>query len=337
MGVFIIGEAGVNHNGDINLAKKLIDIAIEAKVDAVKFQTFKTEKIVGKFAKKADYQNENTNTNENQYDMVKKLELSFDEFKELKKYCDERNIIFISTPDDTDSVDLLAKMNVPCIKIGSTEVTNLEYLKYIAKKNIPIILSTGMSTLGEVEKALDAIYSTGNRNVKLLHATTDYPTKEEDVNLNAMLTTKEAFKVEVGYSDHTLGNEAAVAAVAMGAKVIEKHFTIDKNMDGPDHKASMEPEELKEFVKAIRKTEKLLGNGIKSPTEREKSMMNDIRRSIVAGKDLKKGTVLTRNILEFKRPGTGLKPEFIELIVGRKINRNIQEDELIKLEDLDFI
>lgn len=337
MGVFIIGEAGVNHNGDINLAKKLIDIAIEAKVDAVKFQTFKTEKIVGKFAKKADYQNENTNTNENQYEMVKKLELSFYEFKELKKYCDKRNIIFISTPDDTDSVDLLSEMNVPYIKIGSTEVTNLEYLKYIAKKNIPIILSTGMSTLGEVEKAINAIYSTGNKDIKLLHATTDYPTKEDDVNLNAMLTLKGAFKVDVGYSDHTLGNEAAVAAVAMGAKVIEKHFTIDKNMEGPDHKASMEPEELKEFVKAIRKTEKLLGNGIKEPTERERSTMKDIRRSIVAGKELKKGTVLTRNILEFKRPGTGLKPEFVELIVGRKINRNIQEDELIKLEDLDFI
>lgn len=334
MGVFIIGEAGVNHNGDINLAKKLIDIAIEAKVDAVKFQTFKTEKIIGKFAKKADYQNENTNTNESQYDMVKKLELSFNEFKELKKYCDERNIIFVSTPDDKDSVDLLSEMNVPYIKIGSTEVTNFEYLKYIAKKNIPIILSTGMSTLGEVEKALDAIYSTGNKNVKLLHATTDYPTKEEDVNLNAMLTMKEAFKVEVGYSDHTLGNEAAIAAVAMGAKVIEKHFTIDKNMEGPDHKASMEPEELKEFVKSIRKTEKLLGNGIKSPTEREKKIIKDVRRSIVASRNLKKGTILTRNMLEFKRPGTGLYPEFIDFVIGKQIKRDIQEDEVIRLEDL---
>ena len=334
MGVFIIGEAGVNHNGNINLAKKLIDIAIEAKVDAVKFQTFKTEKIVGKFAEKAEYQNENTTTNENQYDMVKNLELAFEQFKELKKYCDEKNIIFISTPDDTDSVDLLAKMNVPCIKIGSTEVTNLEYLKYIAKKNIPIILSTGMSTLGEVEKALNVIYSTGNRNVKLLHATTDYPTKEEDVNLNAMLTMKEAFKVDVGYSDHTLGNEAAVAAVAMGATVIEKHFTIDKNMDGPDHKASMEPEELKEFVKAIRKTEKLLGNGIKGPTDREKKIIKDVRRSIVASRNLKKGTVLTREMLDFKRPGTGLYPEFVDFVVGKGIKRDIQEDEVINIDDL---
>jgi len=334
MGVFIIGEAGVNHNGDINLAKKLIDIAIEAKVDAVKFQTFKTEKIIGKFAKKADYQNENTKTNESQYDMVKKLELSFDEFKELKKYCDERNIMFISTPDDTDSVDLLANMKIPYIKIGSTEVTNLEYLKYIAKKNIPIILSTGMSTLGEVEKALNAIYSTGNKNIKLLHATTDYPTREEDVNLNAMITMREAFKVDVGYSDHTLGNEAAIAAVAMGATVIEKHFTIDKNMDGPDHKASMEPGELKDFVKAIRKTEKILGDGIKGPTDREKKIIKDVRRSIVAGRNLKKGTILTIDMLEFKRPGTGLYPEFVDFVVGKEIKRDIQEDAVIKLEDL---
>lgn len=334
MGVFIIGEAGVNHNGDINLAKKLIDIAVEAKVDAVKFQTFKTEKIIGKFAKKAEYQNENTKNNESQYDMVKKLELSFDEFKELKEYCDKRNMMFISTPDDTDSVDFLADMEVPYIKIGSTEVTNLEYLKYIAQKNIPIILSTGMSTLGEVEKALDAIYSTGNNNVRLLHATTDYPTKEDDVNLKAMVTMREAFKVEVGYSDHTLGNEAAVAAVAMGAAIIEKHFTIDKNMEGPDHKASMEPAELKEFVKAIRKTEKLLGNGIKGPTDREKKIIKDVRRSIVAKNSLKKGTVLTKDMLEFKRPGTGLYPEFIEFIIGRTIKRDIEEDELIQLEDL---
>ena len=242
--------------------------------------------------------------------------------------------MFISTPDDTESVDLLADMRVQYIKVGSTEVTNLEYLKYIARKNIPIILSTGMSTLGEVEKALGAIYSTGNKSVKLLHATTDYPTKEDDVNLNAMLTMREAFKVDVGYSDHTLGNEAAIAAVAMGATVIEKHFTIDKNMEGPDHKASMEPEELKRFVKAIRKTEKLLGNGIKGPTDREKKIIKDVRRSIVASRNLKKGTLLTRDMLEFKRPGTGLYPEFIEFIIGKKIKHDIQEDEVIKLEDL---
>ncbi len=334
MGVFIIGEAGVNHNGNIDLAKKLIDIAVEAKVDAVKFQTFKTEKIIGKFAAKADYQNENTSSRESQYEMVKKLELSFESFRELKRYCDEKNIMFISTPDDTDSVDLLAEMQVPFIKVGSTEVTNLEYLKYIAQKKLPIILSTGMSTIGEVEKALEAIYSAQNSNVILLHATTDYPTKETDVNLKAMVTMREAFKIDVGYSDHTLGNEAAVSAVALGAKVIEKHFTIDKNMEGPDHKASMEPNELKDFVNAIRKTEKLLGNGIKQPTKREKNMLKDVRRSIVAAKKLEKGTVLSKDMLEFKRPGTGLKPELIDLVIGRKLQRDLEEDELITIDDL---
>lgn len=336
MGVYIIAEAGVNHNGDINLAKKLIDVAVEAKVDAVKFQTFKTEKIVGKFASKAEYQIENTGEEESQYDMVKKLELSYDDFRELKKYCDERNITFISTPDDPESVDLLVELNVPLIKIGSTEVTNLSFLRYIAKKNLPIILSTGMSTLGEVEKAINAIYSAGNKNVTLLHATTDYPTLMDEVNMNAMVTMKEAFKVEVGYSDHTIGNEAAVCAVALGAKVIEKHFTLDKSMDGPDHKASMNPKELKSYVQAIRKTELLLGDGIKKPTEREKSILKDVRRSIVAGISLNKGTVLTEDVVEFKRPGSGLKPEYLNMIIGKKLKRNILEDELILLHDIEF-
>lgn len=336
MGVYIIAEAGVNHNGDINLAKKLIDVAVEAKVDAVKFQTFKTEKIVGKFAKKADYQMENMQVEESQYDMVKKLELSYDDFKELKDYCDKKNITFISTPDDAESVDFLVNLNVPCIKIGSTEITNLEYLKYIAEKKLPIILSTGMSTLGEVEEALNSIYEVGNKEVTLLHATTDYPTVEQEVNLKAMDTMRKAFNIEVGYSDHTLGNEAAIAAVALGAKVIEKHFTLDKNMEGPDHKASMDPKELIAYVDSIRKTEKLLGDGIKKPTEREKIIMKDVRRSIVASEDLKKGTVLTRENLEFKRPGNGLKPGNINLILGKKVNRDIKSDELINLEDLYF-
>lgn len=334
MGVYIIAEAGVNHNGDIKLAKKLIDVAVEAKVDAIKFQTFKTEKIIGKFAQKASYQSENTGGEESQYDMVKKLELSFDEFRDLKKYCDEKNIVFLSTPDDSESVDLLVELKVPFIKIGSTEITNIEYLKELARKNIPLILSTGMSTLGEVENALDAVYSENNYSVTLLHATTDYPTKEEDVNLRAMVTMKEAFKVEVGYSDHTLGNEAAVAAVAMGAVIIEKHFTLDKNMEGPDHKASLEPGELKDFVRAIRNGEKLLGNGIKAPTKREKEIMKDVRRSIVAAKDLAEGTVLTKNMITYKRPGTGIKPELAEFILGKQLKRSIMEDECITFEDI---
>ena len=252
MTVFIIAEAGVNHNGSIELAKKLIDVAKKANVDAVKFQTFKTEKIIGKFADKAEYQKENTGNSETQFEMVKKLELSYEEFKELRNYCNEKGIIFLSTPDDDDSLEFLVNLGVDMIKIGSTEVTNLPYLKKIAQKNIPIILSTGMSTLGEVEKALNAIYDEGNKNVTLLHCTTDYPTSYEDINLRAMETLRNAFKTNIGYSDHTLGNEAAVAAVALGAKIIEKHFTLDKNLEGPDHKASLDPQELEKFVETIR-------------------------------------------------------------------------------------
>lgn len=334
MSVFIIAEAGVNHNGDINLAKKLIEAAKEANVDAVKFQTFKTEKIVGKFADMAEYQKENLEKKESQYEMIKKLELSYEAFKELKQYCDENNIMFLSTPDDEDSLDFLVDLKVPMIKIGSTEVTNLDYLKKIARKSLPIILSTGMSTLGETETALDIIYKEGNKNVTLLHATTDYPTQYEDVNLKAMSTLKSAFNVPVGYSDHTLGYEAAVAAVTMGAVVVEKHFTLDKNMEGPDHKASLEPQQLKEFVKKIRNTELLLGDGIKKPSEREKSIITAARRSIVASYDLNKGSIITKEMLQFKRPGNGIKPEMSDILIGRELKRDIKEDEVIKWEDI---
>ncbi|GKU26934.1 N-acetylneuraminate synthase [Clostridium folliculivorans] len=334
MGVYIIAEAGVNHNGDIHLAKRLIEAAKYAGADAVKFQTFKTEKIIGKFAQKAEYQVENTGSAESQYDMVKKLELTYDQFTELRDYCIQKEITFISTPDETDSLDYLADIGVPLIKIGSTEVTNLKFLKEIARKKLPIILSTGMSTLGEVELAINTIYSEGNREVTLMHATTDYPTMAEDVNLKAMITMKDAFKVPVGYSDHTLGNEAAVAAVALGAVVIEKHFTLDKNMEGPDHAASMTPEELKSFVYAIRTTEKLLGDGIKKPTKKEERTIEAARRSIVASRDLEAGMVLTENMIEFKRPGTGLKPEFIKFVLGRKLKNSLKEDQLITLDDI---
>ncbi|SHK01328.1 N-acetylneuraminate synthase [Tepidibacter formicigenes] len=334
MSVFIIAEAGVNHNGKIELAYDLIDKAVEAGADAVKFQTFKTEKIIGKKADKAQYQKENTEQTESQFEMVKKLELSYDDFTKLKKYCESKNIMFLSTPDDIDSLNFLCDLGVNYIKVGSTEVTNIDYLKEIAKKQIPIILSTGMSTLGEVEKALDAIYSEGNRDVTLLHATTDYPTNYEDVNLNAMVTLKNAFKVNIGYSDHTLGYEAAIAAVTLGAVIIEKHFTLDKKMEGPDHKASLNPSELKEFVKSIRNTEALLGKGIKKPTNRELKIMDQVRRSIVASKELKKGTILTKDMFEFKRPGNGIKPEFIDILVGRTLKRDLTEDEPIKWEDI---
>lgn len=334
MSVFIIAEAGVNHNGNIELAKKLIDVAKEAKVDAVKFQTFKTEKIVSRSAEMAEYQKENLKTQESQYEMIKRLELSYDSFKELKQYCEDKNILFLSTPDDEDSLDFLVELQVEQIKIGSTEVTNLNYLRKIAKKNLPIILSTGMSTLGEVEAALTTIYEEGNKNITLLHATTDYPTAYDDVNLRAMSTLKNAFNIPVGYSDHTLGYEAAIAAVTMGAVVIEKHFTLDKNMEGPDHKASLNPEELKEFVVKIRNTEKLLGDGIKKPTKREKEIIEVARRSIVASYDLKKGSIITEEMLEFKRPGNGIKPEMVEVLIGRALKRDVKEDEVIKWEDI---
>jgi N-acetylneuraminate synthase/N,N'-diacetyllegionaminate synthase len=334
MSVFIIAEAGVNHNGDIGLAKKLIDIAVEAKVDAVKFQTFKTEKIVGKFAEQADYQKKNIGNKESQYDMIKKLELSFESFRELKKYCDEKGMLFLSTPDDEDSLEFLVGLGVPTIKVGSTEITNIKYLKKIASKQLPIILSTGMSTLGEVEKALQAIHEENNYDVTLLHATTDYPTDYSDVNIKAMVTLREAFHTTVGYSDHTLGNEAAVAAVTLGAKVIEKHFTINKDMEGPDHKASLSPEELKSFVNAIRNTELLLGNGVKRPTSNEKSIMNAARRSIVAARSLSKGSIITEEMFEFKRPGNGIEPEHLSILIGRELKRDLKEDEIIKWEDV---
>lgn len=334
MSVFIIAEAGVNHNGDINLAKKLIDVAKEANVDAVKFQTFITEKVVGKFAKKPEYQMENTGKAESQYEMVKRLELSYGDFIELKRYCDEKKIVFTSTPDEVESLDFLIKLGVPLIKIGSTEVNNLKYLREIAKRMLPIVLSTGMSNLGEVENALNTIYEEGNTDVTLLHATTNYPAAYEDVNMRAMVTLRDAFKVKVGYSDHTIGNDAAIVAVALGATLIEKHFTLDKRMVGPDHRASMNPEELKSFVKAIRNTEIILGDGIKAPTKGEISIMKEVRRSIVVTRQVRAGTIITKEIIDVKRPSSGIKPEFYNMILGRTLKRDLQEDEPILWEDI---
>ncbi|MCW7999959.1 N-acetylneuraminate synthase, partial [Clostridium sp. cpc1] len=259
---FIIAEAGVNHNGNIDIAKKLVDAAVEAGVDAIKFQSFKAGNLVTKSAKKAEYQKETTG-NGNQFEMLKKLELSYKEHIILKKYCEEKGIMFISTPFDFESADLLEKLNIPLYKISSGDLTNIPLLKYIAKFNKPMIVSTGMANLGEVEIAVNAIKEGGNDKITLLHCTSNYPTACEDVNLNAILTLKNAFKLPVGYSDHTIGIEIPIGAVAMGTKVIEKHFTLDKNMEGPDHRASLEPNELKEMVKNIRNIEKAFGNGIK--------------------------------------------------------------------------
>lgn len=332
MSVFIIAEAGVNHNGDINLAKKLIDIAVESGVDAVKFQTWKTELLVTQEAIQAQYQSENTGKEESQYEMLKKLELSYDDFRELKNYCDKKNILFISTPDEFESADFLSQLQ-DIFKIGSGELTNIPFLKHIGKYGKKIILSTGMGTLGEIEKALFSLINAGTKkeNITLLHATTMYPTPMNEVNLNAMLTIKNAFNIKVGYSDHTMGIEIPIAAVALGAKVIEKHFTISRNMDGPDHKASLEPQELKQMVESIRNIEKAMGNGEKTPQKSEISNKKVVRKSIVANREIKKDEILSEENLTTKRVGSGLSSELWDEIIGLKANYEFQKDEPIRL------
>lgn len=328
---FIIAEAGVNHNGDINIAKKLVDKAKEAGVDAIKFQTFKADNLVTKQAPKAEYQKQATGDG-SQFEMLKKLELSLEDHIALKKYCEEKGIMFISTPFDFESVDLLEKIDVPLYKVSSGDLTNLPLLNYIANKNKPIILSTGMSNLGEVEEAVETIFQTGNDRLVLLHCTSNYPTAYKDVNLRAMLTMKEAFKLPVGYSDHTIGIEVPIAAVALGAKVIEKHFTLDRNMAGPDHKASLEPDELKILVKSIRNIETAMGDGIKRCNKSEEKSKFVSRKSIVAKHDIKKGQVITQDLIVYKRPASGLPPKFVKYILGKKARAEIRKDEVIDFE-----
>ncbi|MBO8161754.1 MAG: N-acetylneuraminate synthase [Thermosipho sp. (in: Bacteria)] len=332
---FVITEAGVNHNGDIELAKKLVDIAVEAGADAIKFQTFKAENVVTKNAPKADYQIKNTKSNESQYDMIKKLELSEEEFRELYRYAKSKGIIFLSTPFDFESADFLEDLGVPAFKVSSTDLTNLPFLEYIAEKGKPIILSTGMGTLGEIEEAINTIKDVGNEDIVLLHCITSYPVKFESLNLRTIQTLKEAFKLPVGFSDHSLGIYAPIAAVALGAVVIEKHFTLDKNLPGPDHKASLNPEELKEMIKWIRLIEKALGDGIKRPTPKEIEIRKVARRSIVAKVDIPKGATITKNMITFKRPGTGLPPKYYKEIIGRRARRDIRADELIYWWDVE--
>ena len=328
--VFIIAEAGVNHNGDINIAKKMIDVACECKVDAVKFQTFKAENLVSKKASKADYQIKNTNSNEEtQFEMIKSLELDIDTHRELIEYCNKKNIMFLSTPFDLESIDLLNDLGVKIFKIPSGEITNLPYLERISKLNKKIILSTGMSNLEEIGEALKILKSNGNNEIVVLHCNTEYPTPMEDVNLSAMNTIKETFNVDIGYSDHTLGIEVPIAAVAMGAKVIEKHFTLDKSMEGPDHKASLEPNELKEMVKSIRNIEKAIGNGIKAPSPSEKKNISIVRKSIVANKEIKKGDILTEENIAVKRPAGGISPMKWYDILGTVATKDYKEDDLI--------
>jgi len=329
--VFIIAEAGVNHNGSIELAYKLIDIAVESGADAVKFQTFKAENVVSKNAQKAEYQKQTTDASESQFDMIKRLELDIDAHKKLIDYCQEKNIMFLSTPFDHESIDLLNELQLQIFKIPSGEITNLPYLRYIGSLNKKVFLSTGMSNLGEVGDALNILINAGTSkdNITVLHANTMYPTPMEDVNLNAMLTIQKEFAVAVGYSDHTLGIEVDIAAVAMGASIIEKHFTLDKGMEGPDHKASLEPEELKAMVSAIRNIEKALGSNEKILSPSEEINLNIARKSIVASCPIRKGELLSEKNISTKRPGTGISPMNWDEIIGVVATKDYQTDEAI--------
>lgn len=332
MSVFIIAEAGVNHNGDIKLAKKLIDIAVEAGVDAVKFQTWKTELITTKDAPQAEYQIENTGIDESQFDMLKKLELSYGDFRELKLYCDNKNILFLSTADEKVSAEFLKELQ-DVFKIGSGEITNIPFLRYIGSISKKIILSTGMSTLGEIEIALNTLLSAGikKEDIILLHVTTQYPTPMKEVNLKAMITLRDAFKMKVGYSDHTMGIEVPIAAVALGAKVIEKHFTLSRDMEGPDHIASLEPGELKDMVQSIRNIEIAIGNGLKKPSESEKRNILVVRKSIVASRKILKGDVFSEENITVKRPGTGISPTRWEEVIGKLAIKDFKLDDFIEL------
>ncbi|RAZ44673.1 N-acetylneuraminate synthase [Campylobacter hyointestinalis] len=329
--VFIIAEAGVNHNGSLELAKKLIDEAVVAGADAVKFQTFKAELCISKNADKAEYQKQTTDKNESQFDMIKKLELNEYAHTELIKYCKIKNIMFLSTPFDLQSVDLLNGFGLEIFKIPSGEITNLPYLRKIASLNKKVILSTGMANLGEIEAALEILTKNGTakENITVLHANTEYPTPFRDVNLKAMLTIRGAFGVKVGYSDHTPGIEVPIAAVALGATVIEKHFTLDKTMPGPDHKASLEPSELQSMVKAIRNIEIALGDGIKKASSSESKNKPIARKSIVAKCDIKKGDLFSESNLTIKRPGSGISPMRWDEVIGLRATRDYKEDELI--------
>ena len=334
--VTIIAEAGVNHNGSIEIARQLVDKAVEAGVDIIKFQTFKSEKLVSRSARQAEYQKKNIGkkSDDSQLSMLKKLELSEQDHKNLMTYCKQKGIKFFSTAFDMDSIEYLHSLNLGLWKIPSGEVTNYPFLKRIASYNERTILSTGMCDLQDVRAAVDALYNNGlsKENLTLLHCNTEYPTPFEDVNLKAMDALRKEFGVEVGYSDHTKGFEVPIAAVALGASVIEKHFTLDRNMEGPDHKASLEPDELKAMVSAIRNIEKAIGgDGTKHVSESELKNITIARKSIVAACDIKAGETFTEQNLTVKRPGNGISPMRWEEVIGTKAIRNFAEDELIEL------
>jgi N,N'-diacetyllegionaminate synthase len=327
----IIAEAGVNHNGDLELAKKLINVAADAGVDYVKFQTFKADKIVTQSAEKAQYQKNATGATESQYEMLKKLELTDEMHHELFEYCQNSSVQFLSTGFDIESVDFLLGLGQQLIKVPSGEITNLPYLRHIGLRQLPVILSTGMSTMEEIGDALSVLTSTGLTKdmITVLHCTTEYPTPMQEVNLRAMQSIQEQFGVTVGYSDHTIGIEVSVGAVALGASVIEKHFTLDRTLPGPDHKASLNPHELRAFVHAIRNMDIALGSDTKTPTASEAANRTVARKSIVASCDIQKGDMFSENNITTKRPGTGLSPMNWDRVIGSKATRNYSPDEEI--------
>ncbi len=329
--VCIIAEAGVNHNGSYDLALKMIDEAKAAGVDYVKFQTFVPEKLVSRFAEKAEYQKETTDSTESQLSMLKKLSLTQDDFIKLKEYCDSLKIGFISTPFDLESLDFLESLDMDFWKVPSGEITNLPYLERIAKTGRKVIMSTGMCDIDEINAAVNVLEKNGTKDIVLLHCNTQYPTPYDDVNLLAMNSIKEKTGKTIGYSDHTVGIEVPIAAVALGATVIEKHFTLDKTMEGPDHRASLNPKELKAMVSAIRNIEKSVGNGIKEASESEKENKSVARKSIVASRDIAEGEELTEDNITVKRPGNGINPMRWYEVIGTKAIKSYKEDELIQL------
>lgn len=333
--IYIIAEAGVNHNGDMNTALQMIDAAKKCGCDCIKFQTFQTDALVTKSAKKAEYQVENTKSKDSQYNMLKKLELTYSDFGILKQHCEETGIDFMSTPFDEASVDLLEKLGVSVYKMSSGDITNKRLLEYVADKKKPIIVSTGMCTMEEVREAISWIEARGNRDITLLHCTSNYPAPYDEVNMNAMLAMDREFPYPVGYSDHTKGIVIPVMAAAMGAVVIEKHFTLDKNMEGPDHKASLDITELADMVEAIRNVEKAKGDGLKQPMPSEVSTRDVARKSIILEQSQKKGHVLKMEDLKIKRPGNGIPPKFMEDLVGRVLKHDMDEEAVIDWEDIE--
>lgn len=327
----IIAEAGVNHNGNLGLALKLCKAAKEAGADVVKFQTWKTEAIITNTVTQAEYQKENTGREESQFDMLKNLELSYNDFINIKEYCDSIGIVFASTADEEESLDFLVTLGIPFIKVGSGEIGNISYLRYVGSKHMPVILSTGMSSLAEIDISIQALKDGGATDITLLHCTTSYPCAFEDVNLRAMQTIRDAFKYPVGYSDHTLGSSVSVAAVAMGAGVIEKHFTLDKKMDGPDHMASLEPEEFKQMVKEIRNIEVAMGDGRKVPTFSEKEISKVVLKRIVAKRPINRNQIITYEDVCIKRNDTGTLAKNWDMIIGATAHKDYNIDEGIEL------